>query len=461
MGLYLEMQKVQSLNSVFLWLLVSYVFIALLGIIDVLTFNKLFRVNAKPKQIIKYLGITTVIKFIVVLLVPAPYHRILFMGCTLLFFKVIFNKPIEKCVVAEVVNLMCLIGIEFIVSKIATDVFVEVSSYKDGMYDYIYKIFFNSLVVLARSIILGVIYWRNLSIKINENLSKNNRIRICIIALAGSLVIFLNYVEIVIFINRLPYFVFLFNLFSMLIYFWISMRNFVELSTVKEQSDAIQNLENYNKTLNNMYDSIRSFRHDYANFVQSLYGYVQTNNMDGINKMCTSLFNDFKEVNRMGILNPDMINNAPIYSIVTQKFYTAKELGIDMNIEVFTTLEDIQNDIYEICRVLCILIDNAIDAAKQCENKKINICFSQENNKKIIKIENSLLNKKIDIGKIYEKGYTSKEDVDNKHGLGLWTVRKVLSKNKKLELFTTVNEMFCQKFEIMLDSSEKKKEVHI
>ncbi len=33
-----------------------------------------------------------------------------------------------------------------------------------------------------------------------------------------------------------------------------------------------------------MYDSIRGFRHDFANFVQALNGYVETNDIIGIKK---------------------------------------------------------------------------------------------------------------------------------------------------------------------------------
>ena len=65
------------------------------------------------------------------------------------------------------------------------------------------------------------------------------------------------------------------------------------------------------------------------------------------------------------------------------------------------------------------------------------------------------MNKGINIDRIFEKGYTSREDnaEDNKsegnHGLGLWEVRKYLTKNSNLDLYTTkTKELFTQQFEI-------------
>ena len=36
----------------------------------------------------------------------------------------------------------------------------------------------------------------------------------------------------------------------------------------------------------------------------------------------------------------------------------------------------------------------------------------------------------------------------NTHGLGLWTVRKILKSNNNLNLYTAKKELFCQQLEI-------------
>ena len=104
--------------------------------------------------------------------------------------------------------------------------------------------------------------------------------------------------------------------------------------------------------------------------------------------------------------------------------------------------------IYDFTRILGILLDNAIDAAKECEKKIINVTFRKEmsNDMIIVKIQNTYANKDVDTEKIYNKGSTSKE---NHSGLGLWKVRQILMHNNNLNLFTTKDdEFFSQQFEI-------------
>ena len=108
---------------------------------------------------------------------------------------------------------------------------------------------------------------------------------------------------------------------------------------------------------------------------------------------------------------------------------------------------------YELTRILGILLDNAIEASFECENKLVNITFRKDKkaNSNLIIIQNTYANKDINIDRIFEKGYTSKQDTedDKAHGLGLWEVRKYLKKNTNLDLYTTKNDtFFIQQFEI-------------
>ena len=104
-------------------------------------------------------------------------------------------------------------------------------------------------------------------------------------------------------------------------------------------------------------------------------------------------------------------------------------------------LNKLNMKIYEFTRVLGILLDNAIEAAKECEEKIINIEMRKDSkrNRQLLIIENTFPNKDIDTEKIYEKNYSTKS---GNSGLGLWEVRKILKRNNNLNLFTTKNERF-------------------
>lgn len=111
-------------------------------------------------------------------------------------------------------------------------------------------------------------------------------------------------------------------------------------------------------------------------------------------------------------------------------------------------LNTLRMKIYEFARILGILLDNAIEASKDCEEKIINIVFRDDlkNNRQLIIIENTYQNKDVDLEKIFEKGVSGKE---NHTGLGLWEIRKIVKKNSNTNLFTSkTDKLFSQQLEI-------------
>lgn len=83
---------------------------------------------------------------------------------------------------------------------------------------------------------------------------------------------------------------------------------------------------------------------------------------------------------------------------------------------------------------------------KNVMKKNINIFFKQDKQKQMLIIENTYNNKQISIDKIFEKDYTTKP---HNTGLGLWEVKKILSRNTNLNLYTSKNhDYFSQQLEI-------------
>lgn len=172
--------------------------------------------------------------------------------------------------------------------------------------------------------------------------------------------------------------------------------------------------------------------------------------MEGLKQYYSQLQVDCQKVNNLAALNPSCINNLAVYSILGAKYNKANELGIEINIEVFLDLNAINMKIYEFTRILGILLDNAIEAASECEDKKVNIVMRNDfhTSRQLVIVENTYKDKNVDTEKIFEKAYTSKKEKGNT-GLGLWEVRQILKKNNNLNLYTTKNEnFFIQQLEI-------------
>ena len=173
--------------------------------------------------------------------------------------------------------------------------------------------------------------------------------------------------------------------------------------------------------------------------------------MEGLKKYYSQLLEDCQRVTNLTTLSPEVVNNPAVYSILTAKYHKADELGIKINLQIFLNLNELNMKIYEFTRVLGVLLDNAIEAASQCEKKVIHLEIRKDikSPRQLLIIENTYNNKDVDTARIFEKGYTTKKDNSQPHGLGLWEVNQILKKNKNLALFTTKNnEFFTQQFEI-------------
>lgn len=170
--------------------------------------------------------------------------------------------------------------------------------------------------------------------------------------------------------------------------------------------------------------------------------------MDGLKSYYSQLEEDCSKVNNLYVLDPDIINNPGVYNLITAKYNEALEKGIKVNLTVLLDLNDLHMKIYEFARILGILLDNAIDAASECDEKILNIVFRNEskNNRNIILIENTYKDKDVDIEQIFNKGVSGKQ---NHTGLGLWEIRQILKKNNNVNLYTNKNEKyFSQQLEI-------------
>ncbi|MCL2384132.1 MAG: GHKL domain-containing protein [Oscillospiraceae bacterium] len=252
--------------------------------------------------------------------------------------------------------------------------------------------------------------------------------------------------------DTLPLHVLMTGILSLTIYFFISIYGLFRTNQLELTKKRLEKEELDNKTLNILYDSVRMFKHDFNNIVQSIGGYVAINNMEGLKSYYSQLLDDCQRLNSLTILSPEIINNPAVYSLITSKYYTADELGITINVESFLDLTKINMKIYELSRILGILLDNAIEASKQSKEKIINIIIKDDirSKRQLFIVENTYNNKDINLDTIFEKGFTSKKDADaNSHGLGLWEIRQILKRNNNLNLHTTKNEQFfTQQFEI-------------
>ena len=312
----------------------------------------------------------------------------------------------------------------------------------------IYRISFALLIYFIVFTINMIIKYKNVTINILDDFDKKNKSIIILNFIFGLLNVIVQMLLTVNYIDILPIGFTFFNFICLLIYFGISFFSLAKITKLVTTTQKLESAEEYNKTLHILHDSVRGFKHDFDNIVTTIGGYVKTNDMEGLKKYYSQLEDDCQKVNNLYLLDPDIINNPGIYNLLTTKYQEADEKGIKVNLTFLLDLNTINMKIYEFARILGILLDNAIEAASECDEKIINIIFRRDskNSVDIIKIENTYKEKNVNIENIFNKGISGKE---NHTGLGLWEVKQILKKNNNLNLHTTKNEQFfIQQLEI-------------
>lgn len=205
--------------------------------------------------------------------------------------------------------------------------------------------------------------------------------------------------------------------------------------------------ENELKNLNLICDSTRAFKHDFNNIMHSIGGYIKTNNINDLKNYYDKLIPECFCINNLHRFHSELMQNPALYSVISNKYNLAEKNNIKMSLNISTNLNNLKIDDYSLTRIIGILIDNSIEASKECNSKIINISFEEHKNKQSIIIENTFKNKNVSLQEIYEKEFTTKT---NNSGLGLWEVKKILNNHKNILLETNINnDFFIQELEIL------------
>lgn len=243
------------------------------------------------------------------------------------------------------------------------------------------------------------------------------------------------------YINIVPIFITLLHTIVLIFFLLLSIYTFTRIIKLSATTRDLSSVQNYYKNLEALYYKVKGFQHDFINIVSTVDGYIQNDDIENFKTYFESVKKDCKIISNLSMLDPGIINNHGIYSLLNNKYHKALDLDVYLEIKVFADLENPNVNMYEFSRMLGILLDNAIEEAVKCEDKKVIVTFRDElkNNRCLITIENTYSNKNVDINQIFQKGISGKE---NHSGIGLWEVRNYLNKSKNLDLFTTKNDVF-------------------
>lgn len=435
-------------DNITLFSICSYIFSAIEIYLFVLILSTLSSTFISLKRKLIVVISLVIIDFIAQTIIPSPYYSFVNLIFMLLLPIIILKIPILKCIASAI----CLYLISFFFGVIYLVLYTaifncEANIFKDIL---IYKIVFSLSIDLTLYSFYLLFKKFNITLDFIDGFKQHSLLIFNL--LLGFVTLVLQLIIAYLYFDYIPMTLNIFSSLILLLYVTISIFSLYRTSKLELTTKLLEAEKLYSKNLSTLHDNIRGFKHDFNNIVQAIGGYISSNNMPALKIYFDDLLADCQINNNLAGLDPEAINNPALYSLLTDKYYKASKFEVKIELTVLTDLSCLKIKDYELTRILGILLDNAIEASSKSNDKKVNIIFTKDKHidRNILIIENTYENKNINLDKIFEKGFTSKNTDDkNSHGLGLWEVRQFLNKRDNLNLHTTKNNTyFIQQFEI-------------
>ena len=417
-------------------------------LVCMLFFTSILSIETTKKRKLFYVISYGTIASLITFIVPTSYSVFVNIFVWPLMVYFILKASLLKSILSEVITLVITSILEFIFANIFLNFFNITSAMI--MVVPAYRLIIVLSIYLILFIITKLINLLKVNVQIFDNMRLKTKILLVVNALLIVLVLAMQFYLLRFYSASMPTYITLISIIGLIAYFVVSLYSIINVSKLESTKIDLENANTTIHSLKILHDQVRSFKHDFDNMVNSIGGYVVNEDIEGLKKYYNQLLEECHKTNNLYALSPTVINHPAIYHLLATKYYEADQKNIQINLDVFLDLNEIEARmrIYDFTRILGILLDNAIDAATECEKKTINVTFRKDLGKNMIAviIQNTYNNKDVNTETIYQKGVSSKE---NHSGLGLWKVRQILMHNNNLNLFTTKNdEFFTQQFEI-------------
>jgi two-component system sensor histidine kinase AgrC len=227
----------------------------------------------------------------------------------------------------------------------------------------------------------------------------------------------------------------------------------------KKENDYNKIYNKYNTTLNTLkeyediLDKYRVMNHENKNQLLTIRNMLTDNNKDirkYIDEITDNKLKDDDKIMKEVSIIPAGGLRGLVYSkiLYINQNHIKYELNISKNIRTVDLINNLENsDMLDICQIIGVYIDNAIESVIKLKKKHINIEMYLEKEKLIFAISNNY-DGKIEISKLDQKGYTTK---GYGHGYGLSLTKKIIQNNKKLENEKKLtNQIFTQILKIKM-----------
>lgn len=291
----------------------------------------------------------------------------------------------------------------------------------------------NFTIGLNSVLLVNLKIFKKITDKVTDVISNINK-NILIIVL-GILIIIINFLLAIPYYKIKTAYIIVFNAITIVVYSFIVFKMFEEKSRYIKMNNKYNMTNTTLKELEQNVTRLKITNHENKNQLLTIRNMIKKGE-DGksLIKHIENIVNTKIKDDETLMLQTSTITNSMISSIVYSKMLTMKENDVDAALIISRDIKDLYlSDIpdelaVEVCKIIGVYLDNALEEVSKYEEKIINIEFYAEKKTLCIAISNNFEGE-IDFEKMDNPGYTTKE---NGHGYGLSLAREIIESNDRL-----------------------------
>ena len=211
---------------------------------------------------------------------------------------------------------------------------------------------------------------------------------------------------------------------------------------LQNEKKTLENLQLHAHYLEENHKKTIALHHDLKNIFLGLSNHIQKDDM----KSLKAFFNNhieplFQEI-RDGVPHYRLLSNVlndELRGLFAAKLHLGDEFSVNIHVEITKPILIEKHNIIEICRLLGILLDNALEEAIECNKPYLRITAWSDNLGNNFCIANSCRDDLPMRRELFQKGFSTKGEG---RGLGLAIASEMIRKNQKLDLRTSVKDNF-------------------
>ena len=367
------------------------------ALVCMLFFTSILDIKTSKKRKVIYVFTYGTIANLITFIVPTSYSVFVNIILWPLMVFFILKTTLLKSILSEIITLVATSVLEILFTNIFLNSFNITSEMI--MTVPLYRLIVVLSIYLIIACITKIFNVLKVNLNIFDNMNLKTKILLIINALFIVIVLAMQFYLMRFYSTTMPSLITLISIIVLIAYFAVSLYSIINISKLAITKRDLENANNTIHSLKILHDQVRSFKHDFDNMVNSIGGYVVNEDIEGLKKYYNQLLEECHKTNNLYALSPEVINHPAIYHLLATKYYEADQKNIQINLDVFLDLNEIEGrmKIYDFTRILGILLDNAIDAAVECDKKIINVTFRKDmgNDMIAVIIQNTYNNKDV------------------------------------------------------------------